>query len=180
MFANEEFSWGDNAKIGLTKNDVKELIKTYVDQIYPQRVEKYKSEIRLKKLAELNKYSHITYLNIDMMWQDNIDVRTIKVSALEAKRFCKNSRLANKKDWRLPTYNELLTLVHYFRIEPAIIDEIEYIEPFRYWTISPDANDISANWYVDFKYGQTGTALREQKYNVRCVRTLTEQEVVYE
>jgi len=114
------------------------------------------------------------------MWQDNMDARTIKISALEAKRYCKNLRLANKKDWRLPTYNELLTLVHYFRIEPAVIDEIEFIEPFSYWTISADANDISANWYVDFKYGQTGTALRAQKYNVRCVRTLTDDEVVYE
>lgn len=148
--------------------------------MYPEKIEKYKSEIRLKKLAELNKYSDVTYLNIDMMWQDNMDVRTIKTSALESKRYCKSLRIANKRDWRLPTYNELLTLVHYFRVEPAIIDEIKFIEPVKYWTISADANDISANWYVDFKYGQTGTALRERKYNVRCVRILTPDEVVYE
>ncbi|MBD3842398.1 MAG: DUF1566 domain-containing protein, partial [Campylobacterales bacterium] len=152
----------------------------YVDKVYPQRVEKFKKELRLAQLAELNKYANVTYLNIDVMWQDNEDVQNLQLSAFEAKRYCKSLNLANKKDWRLPHYYELLTLADYFRLEPAVIDEIEYIKPVRYWTISGDANDISANWYVDFKYGQTGTALRELKYNVRCIRNLTENELVYE
>lgn len=110
------------------------------------------------------------------MWQDDKDTVDLKLTSLESKIYCKKLNLATKNDWRLPTYDELLHLVDYFRYKPAVIDEIEYITTNRYWTITEDTTDISASWYIDFKYGETGTTLRYLKYNVRCVRDLSKDE----
>ena len=90
--------------------------------------------------------------------------------------YCRKLNLATKKDWRLPDYNELLSLVNYFRFEPAKIDELTNVVPDKYWTSSTDITDISANWYVDFNYGETGVTLKYTKLHVRCVRELSDKE----
>ncbi len=110
------------------------------------------------------------------MWQDNKENKDLVLSKLEGKIYCKKLHLATKKDWRLPEYNELLSLVNYYRNKPAIIDEIDYIAINRYWTASENISDVSATWYVDFKYGETGSALRYLKYNIRCVRDISQVE----
>ncbi|MEA2050566.1 MAG: DUF1566 domain-containing protein [Campylobacterota bacterium] len=156
----------------MNKNDIKDMIKDYVNKNYPQKVQNYYDELKKIRVAKLKKYSDVTLLNNGLLWQDDKSMKDLKYSALSSIRYCKSLHLATKNDWRLPTYDELLKLVNYFRFDPAKIDEIQHIRSNRYWTISPDASDVSANWYIDFKYGQTGTALRGLKYNVRCVRDM--------
>jgi len=107
------------------------------------------------------------------MWQDTKDNISLKYTSLEAKLYCKNLHLASKHDWRLPTYSELLSLINYYRFEPATLNNLGYVETDKYWTISPSISDYSANWYVDFNYGQTGVDLRYNKHNVRCVRDIS-------
>ncbi len=159
----------------MSKIDIEKMIKQYVNKTYPHKVEEYHKQLRQLTLDKLNKYSDIILVNGELMWQDELETKDLKLNALEATRYCKSLHLATKKDWRLPSYDELLTIVNYFRFDPAKIDEIEHIRSNRYWTSSADAADISANWYVDFKYGQTGTALRDIKYNVRCVRDMEKE-----
>ena len=168
--------WGDSGRIGITKANLNNIIKEYVQTNYPKKVELYHQQLRDDKLSKINKYSNVILLVGDLMWQDDENTINLKLSTLEAKMYCKKLHLATKNDWRVPTYSELLTLVDYFRYEPSSIDELKNIHINRYWTSTEDAVDISATWYVDFTYGQTGSALRYLKYNVRCVRDVLQEE----
>lgn len=170
---SQEFSWGDTTKIGVSKSFVDGLIKKYVEEKYPEKVQSYQESLEEIRKAKLEKYQDIIYLADGLMWQDDKSNKELKMNVLEATRYCRNLVHASKKDWRLPEYNELIKLVNYFRYEPAVQDEIEHISADRYWSISNDITDYSATWYVDFKYGETGVAIRTNRYNVRCVRDLS-------
>ena len=159
----------------MSKASIEEMIQLYVNKHYPKRVDEYYKKLKELRVSKLKKYSDKILLNGDLMWQDQKETRDLKITTLEALRYCRSLNLATKKDWRLPSYEELLTIVNYFRFDAAKIDEIQHIRSNQYWTSSPDAADISANWYVDFKYGQTGSTLREKKLNVRCVRDMEKE-----
>jgi hypothetical protein len=74
------------------------------------------------------------------------------------------STLAGKRDWRLPTMEELLTLVDYSRSAPAINGTLFPGTPAGYfWTSTPYAN--APNDYihvVDFDRGQSGATYFQQ------------------
>jgi len=173
---SQEFIWGNASKIGLTNNEIELIIKQYVEKKYPKKVKEY--HLYLKKLREqkLEAVKDLIFLKGDLVWQDDKKSVDILLNSLEAKNYCKNLSLATKNDWRLPTYNQLLTLVNYYRYEPAKIDGLKNIASERYWTSDTDASDISANWYVNFRYGQTGTILKFTKLHVKCVRDLSKVE----
>ncbi len=172
----QELQWGASSRIGISKKNIDLIIKEYVKETYPIKVEKYHNFLEQQKLNKISKFLDEIFISGDLMWQDNNETEKIKISKLEAKIYCKKLHLATKRDWRLPTYSELLTLVNYFRNKPAVIDQINYIVADRYWTASDNSADVSATWYVDFTYGETGSALRYLKYNVRCIRDISQVE----
>ncbi len=172
----QTLQWGENSKVGISKSDIDKIIKSYVIQQYPNKVKEYHDKLYQKRLNKLKKFKDVVYISGDLMWQDTQENIDLKDSKLAAKLYCRKLTHASKQDWRLPTYEELLTLVHYFRTNPAVIDELNYIIPKKYWTSSDNISDISAIWYVDFKYGQTGSELKYSKLNIRCVRDISDIE----
>ena len=74
-----------------------------------------------------------------------------------------------KKDWRLPTIQELLTLVDYTKHTPACT--IKDTVSCYYWSSSSNVSLSSRAWYVDFKYGYSNYYGKTDKGYVRCVRT---------
>lgn len=92
------------------------------------------------------------------------------ISALNAARFCGLST------WRLPTVNELLTLIN----DPAMAagdcsKDIPQLANNWYW--SCDRRSEQTSWYVNIRPGYTGWQENGCRYSVRAVASHTENPV---
>ncbi len=108
---------------------------------------------------------------LGLIWQDNLEVKTVQRSWKEAKRYCQNLSLAGFTDWRLPSYDELLTIVDYDRYRPAIMPSFNNVAYDFYWSSSKDISDTKYNHIVHFVDGFTYVAkISKSTSFVRCVR----------
>lgn len=110
----------------------------------------------------------VTHAASGLIWQKCLAGQTWNGNACEgaasllswAEASNVTSTLAGKRDWRLPTVEELLTLVDYTRTAPAINDTIFPGTPATYfWTSSASASapDDYIN-VVSFERGHSGTS----------------------
>ena len=72
--------------------------------------------------------------------------------------------------WRLPTIQELLSIVDYTKYNPAT--NLDGIKSDFYWSSSPYVSGLSDAWGVYFYGGDDGYYLKSSSIYVRCVRTL--------
>ncbi|EDZ62204.1 protein containing DUF1566 [Sulfurimonas gotlandica GD1] len=109
--------------------------------------------------------------NTGLMWQDNIDAKTIRKNRKDAKQYCRSLVFAGYDDWYLPRLKELKSIVDESKYDPAIKFGFKNIQSYHYWTSSPN---LSANIInvinIDFKNGQTYKTNRRGRCNIRCVR----------
>jgi hypothetical protein len=91
-----------------------------------------------------------------------------------AEKACKELRLGGFDDWRLPTIQELLTLVDYSRSEPAI-DTAKFpaCKSTWYWTSTPVASSPDYAWVVYFDNGGADYGRRDSHSALaRAVRSV--------
>jgi len=147
----------------------------------------FSNEIQLEKKSNLYKESPKAEVNVSftrddakelvvnnttgMMWQDNIDAKTIKKNRKDARQHCKDLVFAGYDDWYLPKIKQLESIVDHKNRNPAIRAEFKNVESFHYWSSSPSlrANIINV-LNVDFKSGHTYRNNRKGRCYVRCVR----------
>ena len=121
--------------------------------------------------------SHVVKENqSNLYWQDNLEAKTTIEKFAVAESYCSSLILEEIDSWRLPTYKELLSLVHQQRNTPAIYDDFQNTDSKEYWTKTRLSSNSSLwMWTVDFKRGlvnyQTGAypATYSTTHNVRCV-----------
>jgi len=80
--------------------------------------------------------------------------------------------LCGASDWRMPTRDELATLVHSGVDAPAIA--IDYF-PFgdgQWWTRTPSASSADAAWGIDFASGSVDMEMKSSALRVRLVREI--------
>jgi len=114
-----------------------------------------------------------------LLWQDNEETKTEMMSFDEANEYCQKLTLSDVNDWRLPSIEELATLVNKGKNLPAIDinnapnEAFEKIVSEEYWssTVYKDGLDKTA-WIVDFSNGSSsgGYNLKSDNYNIRCVK----------
>jgi len=89
----------------------------------------------------------------------------------DAKAACTAAREGGFDDWRLPTIQELLTLVDYSRTQPAIDPAFE-CESNWYWSATPySASPAGCAWSVGFGYGDSFCNDQDGESCVRAVRS---------
>jgi hypothetical protein len=99
----------------------------------------------------------------NLEWQSDISPK--KMTWREAKDYA-----ASFGDgWRLPTRNELLTLVDDTKYNPACSAFPDCPSEY-FWTSTPWAGSSSLAWFVDFTYGDANGNGVSSSGRVRCVR----------
>jgi hypothetical protein len=107
-------------------------------------------------------------------WQNNYDTKTVQRDWQGAKQYCKQLTLRSKSDWRLPTIQELQSIVD-VNLEPAIKKGFKYVGDYEgiqnYWSSTRLVFDDSSAWYINFGNGDTAdTTTSDSRHFVRCVR----------
>lgn len=89
----------------------------------------------------------------------------------EAKRYCANLEIGGYTDWRLPTIDELRTIVDKSRGNPAInTDFFPDTKSSSYWSSTTNANDTNRAWYIYFRDGLDNYYYKSYYGYVRAVR----------
>ena len=89
----------------------------------------------------------------------------------KAEEWCRNLRHDGHDDWRLPTREELQSLVDYTKHNQAIDTErFPDTKSSSYWTSSPAASDPGYAWIVSFNSGLVSLFHRGYYAWVRAVR----------
>lgn len=108
----------------------------------------------------------------DFMWQD----QRISVSRYDylynAVKYCSDLTIGDYSEWRLPSVQELLTLIDYDRHEPASDAEFKNESIGDYWSSTPFIDRDSYYWYVDFLFGFTSVAHAGKPNLIRCVHRI--------
>ena len=79
-------------------------------------------------------------------------------------------RMCGVTDWRLPTRQELSSIVHAGRTTPTLDPNFFPLGAGLYWTITPAAADPASAWVVDFNNGSIRTELKTTAGRIRLVR----------
>lgn len=107
----------------------------------------------------------------NLIWEDTVHTTEEKVTHNEAKAYCVSLKIGEVTGWRLPTLNELLTIVDYVRAEPAILKEFTHVDSNTlYWSSTPYVGSKNEFWGVKFEDGATDGASKNYDRFVRCVR----------
>ena len=105
-----------------------------------------------------------------LMWQDNVEVKTVTKTWDESQGYCSNLTLGGFDDWSVPSIHELKTLTDFSKFNPAINEIFVNITSNRYWSSTTYANDTDAAWVVYFYSGHTNNNYKTYSHYVRCVR----------
>lgn len=121
-----------------------------------------------------------THKKTGLMWKRCAEGQTFSSFGCERrasqsawKQAAASTAFAGYSDWRLPTVNELLSLVDWTMEKPATNPEMFPFTPeAEFWTSTPAAANLGSQaWSVRFSDGTTNTTSNTARYYTRLVRT---------
>ncbi|MEA3227732.1 MAG: DUF1566 domain-containing protein [Campylobacterota bacterium] len=179
----EEIIWHSGSADSVQKNRYEKIIRNYLEDKYPLKVQEYKNfiqqeeekeEARLlkeKKLQEeyeesLKKQKYIKKhtLTIDnLMWQDDLDSDLNTNTWSEADNYCQALHLVSFDNWRLPTDKELKTLLNNKQ-------KLKYKLFKSHWSSTKYISNSRKSWVIDMSSGKKICAKKIDNFYYRCVR----------
>jgi hypothetical protein len=105
-----------------------------------------------------------------LVWEQSPGVQHLGWA--DAPDYCRGRTTGGRPDWRLPTKDELASLVDPTQADPALPDGHPFanVKSAIYWTATPDAKDPILAWHVSFFTGQITVDGKHLNRRVWCVR----------
>ncbi len=111
----------------------------------------------------------VTDTETGLMWQGN---DSEEMNWKESLAYCENLSIAGYDDWRMPSREELRSVVDYEKSGPAISTNFfPDTNPSRYWSATAYASNTSYAWCVLFSNGDDSNYRKSGSLNVRAVRS---------
>ena len=131
-------------------------------------MDKNKIRQKIKELEALLEEPQNAYLDTKtgLMWQGETQEEMTWDDAME---YAEDLSEGGYDDWRLPTIEELTTLIDYTQTLPAT--NIPNIRSSYYWSSTTSASSTSNAWGVYFYYGNVNGYVKSDSLYVRCVRS---------
>jgi hypothetical protein len=115
-------------------------------------------------------HNYITQdMTTGLIWQDGSDV--VSKTWEEAVAYCDELEFAGYSDWRLPSFDELNSIVDIGRYDPAIdTNFFKNTKNSYYWTSTMYAVNSNDAWGIAFSNGYYYNDTKSNSRYVRCVR----------
>ena len=91
-----------------------------------------------------------------------------KMHFFKAWEYCQKMEYLDKNDWRVPSKDELRSLLELSRRSVPVKHAFKNVKEEKYWTSTQDRFEQA--YYVDFDLGRYSTEKYTAKYRVICVR----------
>jgi len=124
---------------------------------------------------KINQFSRnkniVTDNSTGLMWQDDISAKSNKINYEDAILYCSNLTLSSYVDWRLPSIDELKSILD-TSYTPTINPIFQNTATsYRYLTVSSYKDFTDREWIIWFDDGYTGFGYKRDSSFVRCVRS---------
>lgn len=106
-----------------------------------------------------------------LVWQDDKTVIEVKKNWFDADTYCTLLNLDGQKGWRVPSYDELISIVDYTKHTLAAMPAFKHVISESYWSSTVDEKDKNKAKNVYFGNGCPNANLKENKYHIRCVHS---------
>jgi Protein of unknown function (DUF1566) len=108
-----------------------------------------------------------------LVWAKNANIADATKTWQDAMNYCCNISIANRKGWRLPTVEELASLVDTQQSNPALPSghQFDQVQSFNYWSSTTCAGDTSGAWTVHLSVGLVLYGTKDYGYYVWPVRS---------
>jgi hypothetical protein len=106
-----------------------------------------------------------------LVWRRSLSVST--TSWTGALYLCNTLTIATRKGWKLPSVQELSSLLDAVRTDPALplVNPFINVQNNQYWTSTSDVTDSGNAWVVGFGTGVVGIESKSSLLNYWCVRS---------
>lgn len=88
----------------------------------------------------------------------------------EACGYAASLLLAGREDWRLPTVQELESLLDRTRYRPVMREEVPFRDEKSYWSSTTFTDRTNNAWIVMYDGAYVLSYPKGNRYHVRCVR----------
>lgn len=166
--SNTALSWGVNFKHGESEyhidiNEKSSYVRCVRGPLLP---------VHIFKESVIEGQAVVEDLTTGRMWIKQHDGRNYYWA--DALKYCEDMEYAGYTDWRLPTVNEMESLIVRTKYNPA--SDFEMYDCFTFWSstsafLGEEANAWSGEaWLMDFYGGSVGFLSKTAGAAIRCVR----------